>query len=174
MKEEIPTIKTERLILREITDSDLENIYNGLSNPDVIKHYGVNFVSLKATKTQMAWFADSKQIWWSIYSMNNGTFYGAGGLNDLSTVHKKAEIGMWLLPKFWGQGIMNEVIPLICNYGFNQLGLHRIEGFVESDNQNCKKAMSKLDFQHEGTMKDCEFKNNKFINIDIYAKLNTA
>lgn len=174
MKEEIPTIKTDRLLLREITDSDLENIYNGLSNPDVIKHYGVNFVSLKATKTQMAWFADSKQIWWSIYSMNSVTFYGAGGLNDLSTVHKKAEIGMWLLPKFWGQGIMSEVITLICNYGFNQLGLHRIEGFVESDNQNCKKAMSKLDFQHEGTMKDCEFKNNKFINIDIYAKLNTA
>ena len=174
MKEEIPTIRTDLLLLREITDSDLDNIYNGLSNPDVIKHYGVNFSSLRATKTQMAWFADSKQIWWAIYSMNNATFYGAGGLNDLSTVHKKAEIGMWLLPKFWGQGIMSEVIPLICNYGFNQLGLHRIEGFVESDNQNCKKAMSKLDFQHEGTMKDCEFKNNKFIDIDIYAKLNTA
>lgn len=48
-----------------------------------------------------------------------------------------------------------------------------IEGFVESDNQNCKKAMAKLDFQLEGIMKDCEIKNGKFISVEIYAKLKT-
>ena len=171
MQKEISTIKTNRLLLREITDFDLENIYNGLSNPDVIKYYGISFNSLEATKEQMTWFADSKQFWWAICSIDNETFYGAGGLNDLSEEHKKAEIGLWLLPDFWGQGIMTETMPLICDYGFDQLGLHRIEGFVESNNQNCKKAMAKLDFQHEGLMKDWEIKNGKFISVDIYAKL---
>jgi ribosomal-protein-alanine N-acetyltransferase len=60
---------------------------------------------------------------------------------------------------------------LICNYGFNELGLHRIEGIVETENQNCKKAMAKLDFNHEGTMVECEVKNGRFISLDIYAKL---
>lgn len=64
-------------------------------------------------------------------------------------------------------------MPLICNYGFDELGLHRIEGFVESNNTNCKKAMEKLDFQYEGTMKDCEIKNGEFISLDIYAKIKT-
>lgn len=173
MKNEFPTIKTERIQLRKITESDLENIYNGLSNPDVIKHYGISYSSLVATKEQMTWFADSKQYWWAICSIDNKTFYGAGGLNDLSIEHKKAEIGLWLLPEFWGKGIMPEVMPLICSYGFEKLGIHRIEGFVETENQNCKKAMEKLDFQHEGTMKDCEIKNGKFISVDIYAKLKT-
>jgi ribosomal-protein-alanine N-acetyltransferase len=149
VKKQISTIKTKRLLLREITDFDLENIYTGLSNPYVIKHYGISFNSLETTKEQMTWFADSKQFWWTICSIDNETFYGAGGLNDLSEEHKKAEIGLWLLPDFWGQGIMTETMPLICDYGFDQLGLHRIEGFVESNNQNCKKAMAKLDFQHE-------------------------
>lgn len=94
-----------------------------------------------------------------------------GGLNDLSKEHKKAEIGFWLLTDYWGKGIMTEAMPVICNYGFNNLGLHRIEGFVESDNTNCKNAMAKLDFHHEGTMKDCEIKNGKFISLDIYSKL---
>jgi [ribosomal protein S5]-alanine N-acetyltransferase len=62
-------------------------------------------------------------------------------------------------------------MPLICTYGFEALGLHRIEGLVESDNRNCKNAMRKLDFRHEGTMVDCEMKNGKFISLDIYAKL---
>lgn len=68
---------------------------------------------------------------------------------------------------------MTEAMPLICNYGFDELGLHRIEGFVESNNTNCKNAMTKLDFLHEGTMTDCEIKNGAFISLDIYSKIKT-
>ena len=67
---------------------------------------------------------------------------------------------------------MKEVLPLISDYGFNQLKLNRIEGFVETDNMNCKNAMSKLDFINEGTIRDCEIKNGKSISIDVYAKIN--
>ena len=168
-------IKTDRLLLRQFVSSDIENVFKGLSNPDIIKHYGISFDSLEATKEQMTWFADLEKdgtgMWFAVCSADNKTFYGAGGLNSLSSEHKKAEIGFWLLPDFWGQGIMKEAMPLICEFGFDKLGLHRIEGFVESENTNCKNAMAKLDFQHEGTMKDCEIKNGKFISLDIYAKV---
>ncbi len=170
-----PTIKTEKLLLRQIVDSDIDNIFKGLSHPDIIKYYGVNFQTLEATKEQMTFYADLERnetgIWWAVCSIDNKIFYGAGGLNSLSKEHKKAEIGFWLLKEFWGQGIMTEVMPIICNYGFEKLGLHRIEGLVESDNLNCINAMKKLDFHYEGTMRDCEIKNGKFISLDIYAKL---
>ena len=168
-------IKSDRLLLRQFVDSDIENVFKGLSHPDIIKYYGISFDSLGATKEQMTWFADLEKdgtgMWFAVCSIDNKTFYGAGGLNSLSKEHKKAEIGFWLLPDFWGQGIMKEAMPLICDFGFDKLGLHRIEGFVESENTNCKSAMTKLDFQHEGTMKDCEIKNGKFISLDIYAKV---
>jgi ribosomal-protein-alanine N-acetyltransferase len=132
---------------------------------------------LDETKEQMQFFADLEKnetgIWWAVCSLDNKTFYGAGGLNSLSKEHKKAEIGFWLLTDFWGQGIMTESMPLICKYGFEKLGLHRIEGLIETDNLNCKKAMRKLDFIYEGTMRDCEIKNGKYISLDIYAKLKT-
>lgn len=171
MKKEIQPITTKRFLLREIMDSDIQHIYLGLSNPQVIKHYGVSFDSLAATEAQIQWYKRAEQYWWAICSIDNQQFYGAGGLNDLSAAHKKAEIGLWLLPEFWGNGIMREVMPFICNYGFDELGLHRIEGFVESGNQNCKRAMAKLDFEYEGTMKDCEVKDGQYISVDIYAKL---
>lgn len=170
MKDKIE-IKTERILLREIESSDIEHVFKGLSHPDVIKHYGVSFQSLEATKEQMEWFADDAQKWFAICSIDNTEFYGAGGLNDISKEHHKAEIGLWLLPEYWGKGIMREVMPLICNYGFEELHLHRIEGFVDSQNTNCKKAMSKLDFVLEGTMRDCEIKNGKYISVDIYSRL---
>ncbi|MCS2893631.1 GNAT family N-acetyltransferase [Parabacteroides faecis] len=176
MMTEFPIIKTNRLLLRQFIRSDVENVYKGLSHSDVIKYYGISFDSLEATEEQMNWFADLVRnktgIWWAICSSDNTTFYGAGGLNGLSKEHKKAEIGFWLLPDFWGQGIMQEAFPLICNFGFKKLNLHRIEGFVDTENLNCIKSLKMLDFTHEGTMKECEIKNGKYISIDIYAKLN--
>ena len=170
---EFPILKTERLLLRQFADTDLENVFKGLSHPKVIKYYGVNYQTLEATKEQMTFFADLEKngtgIWWAVCSIDNKTFYGAGGLNSLNKEHKKAEIGFWLISDFWGKGIMKEAMPLICNYGFNNLGLHRIEGIVETENVNCKNAMAKLNFQYEGTMKECEVKNGKFISLDIYA-----
>lgn len=170
MKNKFPTLKTNRLLLREITNADLENIYKGLSHPKVIQYYGVSYNTLEATKEQMLWFTDNKQLWWAICSLDGQTFYGAGGLNDIDLNEKKAEIGLWLLPEFWGQGMMTEVLPLIADYGLKQLQLNRIEGFVETENSNCKKVMAKLDFKLEQTMKDCEVKNGRLISLDVYAR----
>lgn len=176
MKTEFPIITTTRLLLRQFSDADLHNVFEGLSHPKVTPYYGVSFDSLEATKEQIKWFADIEEnrtgIWWAVCSSDNKKFYGAVGLNSISSEHMKAEIGFWLLPEYWGLGIMKESMPLIVEYGFNRLGLHRIEGLVESENQNCKNAMAKLDFQYEGTMRDCEVKNGKYISLDIYAKLN--
>lgn len=166
------TLKTERILIRNIEASDIENVFTGLSHPEVINYYGVSFNTLEATKEQMNWFADTKQHWFAICDIDTNEFYGAGGLNNISKIHKKAEIGLWLLPQYWGKGIMKEAFPLICDYGFNTLKLHRIEGFVNSDNLNCKRAMAKLDFIHEGTMRDFEIKDNKYVSVDIYSKLN--
>jgi ribosomal-protein-alanine N-acetyltransferase len=37
---------------------------------------------------------------------------------------------------------------------------------------NHKNAMSKLHFNNERTMKDCEIKNGKLMSVDVYAKTN--
>ena len=170
-----PVITTSRCTLRKILSDDLANIYAGLSDPEVIRYYGVNFTTLESTKAQIDWYESIEKkgtgIWWAISSADNTVFYGACGLNNVSHKHRKAEIGFWLLPEYWGQGIMPEVVPEILNYGFNTLNLHRIEGIVEKENTNSKRLMEKLGFQHEGTMKDCEVKNGQFISLEIYAML---
>ena len=178
MAKDFPILKTNRLLLRQFVETDLENVFNGLSDSGVIKYYGVHFTSLEETKKQMAWFAELEKngtgIWWAICSLNNRNFYGAGGLYYLNKKHMKAELGCWLIPEYWGKGMMTEVVPLLVEYGFSKMGLHRIEGFVETENINCKKAMQKLQFDHEGTMKDCEIKNGRFISLDIYARVKQA
>lgn len=171
-----PEIETERFLLRQFTIKDLENVFIGLSHPDVIKYYGISFDTLEATKEQIRWFRDLEKnetgFWWAICSKDNKTFYGAGGFNDLEKDNRKAEVGFWLLPEHWGKGVMSEVMPIICNYGFKELNLHRIEGYVDSKNTNCKNALIKLNFKHEGTMVDCEIKDGEFVSLDIWSLIN--
>ena len=169
------TIKRDRFVLRQFCESDIDNVFKGLSHPDVIQYYGVNYQTLEECNNQVQFYSDLEKngtgISWAICSPDNQLFYGAAGLNNLDRQHQKAEICFWLLPEFWGQRVLLEVIPFICHYGYNQLRLHRIEAIVESDNSNCKSLLKKFNFDHEGTMKDCEKKNDKFISLDIFASL---
>ncbi|MBK7426194.1 MAG: GNAT family N-acetyltransferase [Saprospiraceae bacterium] len=168
-------IRTERLLLRKIVATDIDKVYEGLSHPLVIKHYGVNYKTLEETEAQMEWYAEKEEKqtgrFWAVCIADSGEFIGTGGLYLWSKLHEKAEAGFWLLPEYWGIGYMTEAMNAIVAFGFDQMGLHRIEGFVESDNLLCKRAMDKLDFTLEGTMHECEVKNGKRISLDIYAKI---
>ena len=62
MKEAFPTIKTERLLLRQFTDNDLENVFTGLSDPNVIRYYGVSYTTLEETKLQIKYFLSWNKV----------------------------------------------------------------------------------------------------------------
>ncbi len=168
-------IKTENLLLRPINASDIHPILNGLSHPEVIKYYGVSFFSLEEVKVQMDWYArierEETGRWWAIADPADEHFYGAIGIHDIHPQHRKAEIGFWLLPECWGKGYITEAATRIIKHSFEDLGLHRIYAYVESENHNSKKVMHKLGFVYEGTMKECESKDGKWIDLEMYGLL---
>lgn len=168
-------LRTTRFLLRKFQRSDLANVFAGLSHPEVIKYYGVSFSTPEEALEQMKWYSELEETgtgrWWAISSEEDEVFLGAAGFNNLSKEHRKAELGFWLLPQYWGKGIIQESVPPVLDYGFRQLDLHRIEALVETGNNNSAKALLQLGFEKEGLMKDCEIKNGRFISLEIYAKL---
>jgi ribosomal-protein-alanine N-acetyltransferase len=172
MSKAFPVYKTGRFLLRHFTESDLENVYLGLSNLQVIKYYGVHFKTMEETRKQLEWFAELEKnetgIWWAVCSPDNSIFYGSVGLYYLNMELNKAELGFWLMPEFWGRGIITESAQLVIEYGFNTMHLKKIEAEVETENEMSKSVLKKLQFVHTGTKKDCEIKNGHYISIDIY------
>ncbi len=160
---------------RPILDSDLQSVYQALSNPTVYQYYGVRYHTLEATKEQMQWYkslvANNKGEWWAITSENEQEFYGACGLNNYEPEHRKAEVGFWLLPEYWGKGLAYRAVNQLLQYGFQKWNLHRIEAFVESGNRGSEKVLTRLGFAHEGTMRDYEFKDGRFVSWEVYGLL---
>lgn len=173
--EYFPVLTTERLILRRFEANDLESVYCGLSHPSVIKHYGVQYESLLATREQLYWFEKIEKeetgIWWAVCDRYNLNFLGAVGFNNWNKENRKIEMGYWLLPEFWGLGIMKEAGKAACDHAFKIMLVHRIEAVVEIENKNSKKILNQLGFELEGIMRDCELKNDQFISLEMYAKL---
>ena len=171
-----PELQTNRLRLRQIIADDQPGIFAGLSHPEVIKYYGVEYKTYRDTQLQMDWYEELLRnktgMWWAICTPENPALMGVCGFYNMQEQHRKAELGYWLLPAYWQQGIMHEALTTILPFGFTQLNLHRIEAFVETENTASSKLLEKLGFRHEGTMIECEIKKGNFISLKIYARLN--
>ncbi|MBK5723028.1 GNAT family N-acetyltransferase [Dysgonomonas sp. Marseille-P4677] len=97
-----------------------------------------------------------------------GKAVGSIGIFPQSDIHKKnAEIGYWLSEKYWGQGIMVEVIKQIVEYGFKTFDIYRIFARPFSTNQQSQAVLTKAGFKYEATFKKALYKNGVFID-EIY------
>jgi [ribosomal protein S5]-alanine N-acetyltransferase len=176
--EPFPVLHQGPVLLRQIQLSDQMAVFRGLSDPNVIRYYGVEYHSFADTKAQMDWYRDTLRqgsgIWWAITTQAAGALMGTCGLYNLQAQHRKAELGYWLLPPYWGQGLMHPTLEAVTAYGFSALHLHRIEAYVETENAASARLLQKLGFVREGTLHDAEIKHGRFISLDVYAKLSNS
>lgn len=168
-----PFLETERYLLQEIKPEDQQFIYEGLSHPEIIPFYGISYSSYDETTAQMTFYKELTEngngAWWKIVDKTTTENIGAVGYNNYHEAHKKAEIGYWLLPRFWKKGIISEVLPSVIHYLQENIGIHRIESLIEEGNEASCRIMEKLGFGYEGKMRDCEIKNGKYISLHIYS-----
>jgi ribosomal-protein-alanine N-acetyltransferase len=173
-----PTLDTPRFVLRQITQDDLPAVFAGLSDPRVIANYGVSYASAEQTQRQMDWFeeihATGTGIWWAVCrSMASPALLGAVGLNDISVLHRRGEMGYWLLPEHWRQGIARECVSAMLDYAFGSLRLHRVGAEVDIDNHRSSNLLERLGFHFEGVRRGCELKAGAFLDLKIYSRLAT-
>jgi [ribosomal protein S5]-alanine N-acetyltransferase len=173
-----PELRTARFLLRRIVPADAEAVFVGLSDPRVIRHYGVSYRSREETQVQMRWFEDllaqGTGIWWAVCEPSNpATLIGATGLNDVCSKHLKGELGYWLLPDHWGHGVARECVAAVLAYGYDVMKLHRVAADVDVDNLRSIALLERLGFQFEGVRRGCELKDGVHIDLRVYSRLAT-
>jgi [ribosomal protein S5]-alanine N-acetyltransferase len=174
-----PALQTERLLLRKVEQSDAVAVLKGYSDPLVNRHMSVAYYSLEEVQAQLDFYNSIYEsgtgTWWAICTKDDpSTVIGNGGLNNYRKKHRCVEIGYWLLPHAQGKGYAAEAVKAICSYAFTQLDVHRIEAIVEGGNDTSIRLLEKFGFVCEGTHRECELKNNSYIDLIYYALFNPA
>lgn len=150
-------LHTERLLLREWIPADVELIHQMLADPRVEPfHTFPSPVPFKLIeKTLAPTFMDQEKAkrvhyGWSIISKSTGHFLGEIGLEGKAERFKSSEIFYTIHPEYWGQGIATEASQAVAQFAFSELGLHRLEAGVATNNRGSIKVLEKLGMRREG------------------------
>jgi RimJ/RimL family protein N-acetyltransferase len=76
-----------------------------------------------------------------------------------------AEVGYWIRRTHWGQGLGTEAVQLVCQYGFQTMGLHRIEANVVVGNIGSRRVLEKVGFREEGRARDSARVGRKWFDV---------
>lgn len=173
-----PRLKSERLILREISKSDAKAIYACFSNEYVTQFYGqetfnhvdqaINLIDIFATNYQ-----EKRGIRWGIETEGNEEMIGTIGFNAWSPKHKRAELGYEIHPDYWRKGYTLEAVLKVIQYGFDELELTRIGAVVFKENVASNKLLLKAGFQNEGILRNYMYQNGKAHDTFVYSILNS-
>lgn len=170
-------IDTERCILRRIVPEDYREMYeNWAKYEEVCRFFPFNQVTdIEGYKEKVqGWIANYESdtyFHWVIEWKETGELIGTINLGNVQEACIMAETSYMLAPKYWGQGIMTEVLRTVLNYAFNKIGLNRIQADVFDGNTASEHVLKKCGMQFEGIARQKYCKSGKFIDAAQYAIL---
>jgi ribosomal-protein-alanine N-acetyltransferase len=151
-------LETERLTLRHLIPSDLDDLFALYRDPDVRRYFPEGTLTYDETKEELEWFLNGHPrhpelgLWATIHKAT-GQFIGRCGLLPW-TIDGRDEVEVaYLIDKdYWGQGLGTEAAQAILDYGFGPLGLSRLICLPERENLASIKVAEKIGmrFEREG------------------------
>lgn len=160
-----PVLQTERLILRQIKDTDDQALFALRTDKEVIKYIKrVPHAHIDETRAFITMRTkDIEQniaIVWAICLKEDPTMIGSICLWKISEEKTQGELGYDLSPAFHKQGYMSEAVKCVINFGFKTLGFRLIEAFTHRDNESSVNLLLKHGFLHDTTRFDADNENN--------------
>ena len=146
-----PTLTTDRLILRKANKADGNEILFLRSDPSVNKYINRPPTNnLKDAEDFMERIENGIQkgqnINWNITLKNDPKMIGSICIWNFSEDQKTGEVGYDLHPLFHGKGIMSEALKCVVKYGFQELGLEKIEAYTHRENESSKRLLENNNF----------------------------
>jgi ribosomal-protein-alanine N-acetyltransferase len=171
-----PTLTTDRLTLRpfELDDAwDVERLAGMREIADTtlnIPHpYPVGAATAWIESHQPAWDNGSSATF-AIIETQTAKLVGAITLM-MKREHRRAELGYWIARDRWNNGYATEASQSILDFGFEFLGMHRIEARHFVRNPASGQVMEKLGMRKEGVERDWAIKWERFESLVVYSIL---
>lgn len=171
-----PALATERLVLRQITQDDVNEIFFLRSDEEVMRY--IDRPRALTVAEAAEWIRKitdaqngNEMIAWGITLKGAARLIGTIGLWNIRTDHCRAETGYVLHPGFHRRGIMQEALAGVIAYGFQKIGLHSIEATVNPGNDASIKILERNNFIKEAYFKENFYFNGKFLDSAVYSLL---
>ncbi len=171
-----PELSTARTRLRRVRWEDADALFAYGSDPEVSRFVGWDtyqslsdaeaYISTTLEKYEREHLAD-----WGIEHRRDRIFIGTVGFLWWETNEAAAEIGYVMAKPYWGKGIMTEVVQEVMRFGWDVMGLNRIQAHTEVENVGSQRVLEKCGMRYEGRLRERVHSVDGFVDLLVYAAL---
>ena len=153
------SLESERTLLRPLTKDD-EAALQEIANDESLWIYGISDLSQpgelkKYIATAVADRMKGICAIWVVIDKKTGNIAGCTRLADISWKDERGQIGWtWIGSDFQGSGLNRDMKFLILKYGFETLGLNRIELKADERNHRSRQAILGIGATREGVLRE--------------------
>lgn len=117
------------------------------------QHYTLEDSSAFVLSREEAW-CKGEEYDFAILDFKTGAFLGGVGLNQFNRAHGFANLGYWVRSSSMGRGVAAAAALLAARFGFEDLGLHRVEIVIATENERSQKVAKKARAKREGDLRN--------------------
>jgi len=172
----IPILQTERLTLRRLMVSDTLDMYEYSKNEEVTRYltwdahpdasYTREYLQYLGTHYNVGDFFD-----WAVVLNSEDKMIGTCGFTRFDYNNNSGEVGYVINPAYRGQGIADEAVRAVMQFGFETLRLNRIEAKFIEGNSASMRVMEKTGMTFEGYHRSSMLIKGSYKTIGVCAIL---
>ncbi|HZQ65069.1 MAG TPA: GNAT family protein [Gaiellaceae bacterium] len=146
------------------------------ADPDVIRFTRVpasrarGFAASWIEAYVKAW-ADGSRAGFAILDEHTDAFLGMVALVQLDLSMGEGEVGYIVAPHARGRGVAGRGIRLLAGWAFREVGLARLEAWIDVANDPSKRVVERLGFSFEGIRRSVHFKDGQRADMAVYSLL---
>ena len=172
----LPIITTPRVVLRWISEDDIDSLYEIFSSPQVMRYWSSAPLSdREAAADLQREIAEGNEtetmLKWGLALRDSDTVIGTTTLFNLSLDNGRAELGYAMAHAHWGKGYMNEALTALVSHAFEVMELRRLEADVDPRNAASIRTLERLGFQREGFLRERWHVNGEIQDAFFYGLL---
>ena len=168
-------IETQRLLLKGISPALIHTLFEEKSKDEISMFFAVDgdgYHHLTAMHEQGMETHRISLFYFLLLDKQSNRVIGECGFHTWNKTHQRAELFYSLRNDSDKRiGFMTEALSAVLDFGFEQLGLHRIEGLTANWNTASVKLLTRYGFTKEGTMREDYIVNGRHEDSDCYSLL---
>ena len=155
----IPVITATRLRLRPLTAADVPALFEQFSDPEITRFWSsaplATMLDAEVLLEEIIEeFRRGELLEWGVELLGAPGIIGTCALAHINLDNRRGEIGFSLHREAWGNGYMSEILPVLVDYAFTRLDLHRLEADVDPRNAASIRLLEGLGFRLEGHLRE--------------------
>jgi RimJ/RimL family protein N-acetyltransferase len=163
-----PPLGDEEIALRRFSERDVDVLTSALQDPEIPRWTGVPdpYTRGHAIHFVTSWPAEAGELSLAIRDAADDRLLGSIGVR-VDDARRIAELGYWVAAEARGRGVASRAIELVTGWAHDELGVERVDVYVDSGNVASLRAAEKAGLRRAPGLHERDFRGGRALFVRL-------